>query len=83
MNLEAFPLLKQWWERILERPAVQKGISVPGVSNNMNRVYQKRLLEESGLKEEAAVLTDLAEKAKKQVSGLAESNFLVVSAYDT
>lgn len=66
VDLSKFPNLENWWARIYERPAVKKGTSVPTESKIQNAVYQRRLKEEEGFKENEDKLKALADKAKKQ-----------------
>lgn len=43
VDIDNFPSLKAWWERILARPAVIRGLSVPQRSPFGNDLYvQKR-----------------------------------------
>ncbi|KAH6678288.1 glutathione S-transferase [Halenospora varia] len=66
VNLDQFPNVKAWWQRIADRPAVQKAINIPSEPRAANAVYQKRLKEDPEFKENEDKLKDLADKAKKQ-----------------
>lgn len=66
MNLDQFPNVKAWWQRIADRPAVQKAINIPSEPRAANAVYQKRLKEDPEFKENEDKLKELADKAKKQ-----------------
>lgn len=66
VNLDQFPNLYKWWERINARPAVQRGISIPSESKLVNQAYKKRLTDEEGFKEKEDELKALADKAKEQ-----------------
>jgi len=66
VNLDHFPNLKKWWERINARSAVQKGCAIPSESKLINQAYKKRLVEEQGFKEKEDELKALADKAKEQ-----------------
>jgi len=66
LDLSNFPDLLKWWERVNARPAVQKGTSVPSESKFTNSVYQRRLKEEPGFKEDEEKLRELLVQAKEQ-----------------
>jgi len=66
VNLDDFPNLKKWWERINARPAVQKGLAVPSESKIINQAYQQRLKDEEGFKEKEDELNATTKKAKEQ-----------------
>ncbi|RDL42000.1 uncharacterized protein BP5553_01979 [Venustampulla echinocandica] len=66
VDLTQFPNVQIWWERIVARPAVQKGITVPSDSKMHNAGYLKRLQEEPEFRESEEKLKDLAKKAKEQ-----------------
>lgn len=66
VDVTAFESLYAWWERINERPAVQKGLTVPSESKIINTVYQRRLREEDGFKENEDRLAELGRKAKEE-----------------
>jgi glutathione S-transferase len=42
VDIDNFPSLKAWWERILARPAVVRGLSVPERSPMGNDLYMNR-----------------------------------------
>ncbi|KAK0117756.1 hypothetical protein ONS95_012082 [Cadophora gregata] len=66
VDLAKFPNVERWWKSIVARPAVKKGLAVPGESKLVNEAYQRRLKEEDGFKEAEDKLKDLADKAKEQ-----------------
>src|SRR4051812_443722 len=43
VDVDAFPNLKAWWKRIYERPAVQKGLSVPRKGAFGIEAYEQRM----------------------------------------
>jgi len=66
VNLDRFPNLHKWWERISARPAVQRGTAIPSESKLVNQAYKKRLTDEEGFREKEDELKSLADKAKEQ-----------------
>jgi glutathione S-transferase len=66
VDLTKFPNLEKWWGRINERPAVQKGTSVPSESKISNGPYKRRLKEEPEFKAKEDELKELGDKAKEQ-----------------
>jgi len=64
VDLSKFPSLEKWWQRISDRPAVKKGISVPSESKITNAAYQGRLKEEPEFKEGEDKLKKLGDEAK-------------------
>jgi glutathione S-transferase len=66
VDLTKFPNLQTWWSRINDRPAVQKGTSIPSESKITNAAYQRRLKEEPEFFENEQKLRGLGDKAKEQ-----------------
>lgn len=66
VDLDAFPNLKAWWERILARPAVQKGLAIPSKSQIGNDVYVQRLKDDKEFAEKEKALADQVKAAKEQ-----------------
>ena len=66
VDLESFPNVKAWSERILARPAVQKGMNVPSKYSGGNENYQKRLKEDKEFAESEAKLREQIKAAKEQ-----------------
>jgi len=66
VNLSKFPHVEQWWRRILDRPAVQKGLAVPTEGKFGNDIYLKRLEEEPEFKESEEKLKEALVKAQEQ-----------------
>lgn len=65
VDLGKFPALEKWWRRMGERPAVRRGLGVPGVSRVGNEVYLRRLQEEPDFKAKEDELREFGEKAKE------------------
>jgi glutathione S-transferase len=42
VDIDKFPSLKAWWERVLARPAVVRGLSIPSRSPMGNDQYLQR-----------------------------------------
>lgn len=68
VDLEAFPNLHQWWERINARPAVQKGVSVPSPPGITNAPFKQKLKDDSEFRQKHEELQDIMKKAKEQYS---------------
>ncbi|KAF2469387.1 glutathione S-transferase II [Lindgomyces ingoldianus] len=66
VDLDAFPNLEAWWVRILARPAVQKGISIPSRSPFGNEAYLQRLKDDKEFADKEHSLMDAIAKAKEQ-----------------
>ena len=66
VQLSDFPNLEKWWKRIGDRPAVQKGITVPGESSIGNKNYLANLEQDPEAKKKDDELKELAKKAKEQ-----------------
>jgi len=66
IDLSQFPHVEKWWQRIFDRPAVQKGLAVPSLSKFGNTAYLKRLEEEPEFKEQEDQLKEALNKAKEQ-----------------
>lgn len=66
VQLHEFPNLYKWWQRVNERPAVQRGCAVPSESDLVNKRYQERLKEEPEFKQKEEELQEILKKAKEQ-----------------
>ena len=66
VDLDAFPNLKKWWERILARPAVQKGLAIPSKSGFGNDAYLQRLKDDKEFAEKEQQLQEQIKAAKEQ-----------------
>jgi glutathione S-transferase len=66
VDLDSFPNVKAWWERILARPAVQKGLSIPSKSSIGNDSYLQRLKDDKEFAEKERVLAEQIKAAKEQ-----------------
>ncbi|ORY12995.1 glutathione S-transferase II [Clohesyomyces aquaticus] len=66
VDLDAFPNLKAWWERILARPAVQKGLSIPSKGGFGNDAYLQRLKDDKEFAEKEHGLMEAIAEAKKK-----------------
>ena len=66
IDLEKFTNLHAWWKRVNARPAVQKGISIPGPSTMTNDAFKKRLQDEPETKQKNEELHEHLKKAQEQ-----------------
>ncbi|USP77709.1 Disulfide-bond oxidoreductase YfcG [Curvularia clavata] len=66
IDLEAFPNVKKWLERILARPAVQRGLNVPSKSGFSNEAYLQKLKDDKEFAEKEQKLTEQINAAKEQ-----------------
>jgi len=66
VQLDQFPNLHKWWQRINDRPAVRRGVAVPSESQIVNEAYQRRLKEEPEFKSKEDELKQIGDKAKEQ-----------------
>lgn len=66
INLDAFPNVQKWWERIVARPAVQKGIAVPSKSSISNDAYLQRLKDDAEFAQNERKLQEQIKAAKDQ-----------------
>lgn len=60
IDLESFPNVKAWLERLHARPAVQKGLAVPSKSGFSNEAYAQKLKEDP----------EFAQKEKESAEGI-------------
>lgn len=64
IEINNFPGVKAWWERVSARPAVQKGLSVPSKSPFGNDSYLERLKEDREFAEKEDKLKQQIDEAK-------------------
>lgn len=64
IDLDAFPNLKAWWERIVARPAVQKGLAIPQKGSFGNDTYLQRLKDDREFAAQETELKGLIAAAK-------------------
>ena len=64
VELDNFPNVKAWWERISARPAVQKGLAIPTKSSFGNETYEQRLKDEKEFAEQEQTLKTQIQEAK-------------------
>lgn len=66
VDLDSFPSLKAWWERVLARPAVQKGLAIPSKSSFGNDTYLQKLKDDKEFAEKEQKLAEQIKAAKEQ-----------------
>lgn len=66
IDLDSFPSLKAWWERLLARPAVQKGLNIPSKSGFGNDSYLQKLKDDKEFAEKEHTLHGQIKAAKEQ-----------------
>lgn len=66
VDLESFPNVKAWTERILARPAVQRGIEIPSKSPFGNDAYQQKLKDDKEFAQKEEELAKQIKDAKEQ-----------------
>lgn len=66
INLSQFPNVEKWWERIMARPAVHEGLTIPKDNPLMNRGYLKKYKEDHEFKKAEDELKVALDKAKEQ-----------------
>ncbi|KAF2114118.1 glutathione S-transferase II [Lophiotrema nucula] len=66
VDIDAFPNLKKWWEKILARPAVVRGLSVPSRSPFGNDTYEQRLKDDKEFAEKEGTLKKQITEAKEK-----------------
>lgn len=66
VDLDQFPNLYKWWERISARPAVKKGLAIPSEPSITNEPYKKKVQEDPEYKKKEDELKELGKKAKEQ-----------------
>jgi glutathione S-transferase len=66
IDLDSFPNVKKWWERIIARPAVQRGLEVPSKSTFGNDAYLQRLKDDKEFAEKEHQLQEQIKAAKEQ-----------------
>ena len=66
VDLDAFPHLYKWWEKIAARSAVKKGLAVPSAPGITNEPFKEKMKMDSEFRQKNEELQDLANKAKEQ-----------------
>jgi len=66
VDLDQFPNLKAWWQRISERPAVQRGTAIPSKGGFANDTYLERLKDDPEFAAKEKELADAIKSAKEQ-----------------
>lgn len=66
VDIDRFPNLKAWWERILARPAVQRGLSIPARGPFGNDGYLQKLKDDKEFAEKEHALKEKIDAAKEQ-----------------
>jgi glutathione S-transferase len=66
VDLDQFPNLHKWWEKIAARPAVKKGLAIPSEPSITNEPYKKKVQEDAEYKKKEDELKELGKKAKEQ-----------------
>lgn len=66
VEIDDFPNLKAWWERVSARPAVQAGISIPQKSAFGNAAYEQRVKDDKEYAEKERALKAQIQAAKDQ-----------------
>lgn len=66
VELDDFPSVKAWWERIMARPAVQRGLCVPAKSGFGNDSYLQKLKDDKEFAEKERELKGQLKAAKEQ-----------------
>lgn len=66
VDIESFPNLYKWWERINARPAVKRGTAIPTESGLVNAAFKEKLKTDSEHKAKHDELQENLKKAKEQ-----------------
>jgi glutathione S-transferase len=66
IDLDQFPNVLAWWERVLARPAVQKGIAIPRLSPFGNTKYEENLKYDKEFAQKERELKEKIDAAKEQ-----------------
>ena len=66
VEIDDFPNLKAWWERIAARPAVQKGTAIPAKSPFGNAAYEERYKTDKEFKDKEDTLKEQIQAAKEK-----------------
>jgi len=66
VDLDAFPSVKAWWQRVLARPAVQRGLDLTGKSPFGNDSYLQKLKDDKEFAEKEHKLAAQIKAAKEE-----------------
>lgn len=66
VDLDQFPNVEAWWRRIVARPAVQRGLSIPTKSPLGNDSYLQKLKDDKEFAEKEETLKEQIKAAKEK-----------------
>jgi len=66
VDFESFPNVKAWWERIMARPAVERGLSVPSKSGFGNDAFVQKMKDDKEFAEKEHEMKKQIQAAKEQ-----------------
>ena len=66
IDIEAFPHVNAWHQRVMARPATRAGLDVPTPPRFDNSVYRRKLKEEPEFVESERVFKETLKKAQEQ-----------------
>jgi glutathione S-transferase len=66
VELEQFPNVKAWWERIFSRPAVERGLSIPSKSGFGNDAFLQKMKDDKEFAEKEHAMQKKIQEAKEQ-----------------
>lgn len=66
VDLDSFPHLHKWWEKIAARPAVKAGLAVPSAPGITNEPFKEKMKSDEEFKAKNEELKKHLEDAKKQ-----------------
>jgi len=70
VDIDEFPTLKKWKERMMERPAVAKGNDVPQPSKMKEFLGDEKKLDEYAKKSSGWILKGMKDDEKKSASSI-------------
>jgi glutathione S-transferase len=66
VNLDDFPHLYKWWEKIAARPAVKRGLAVPSPPGITNEPFKEKMKTDEEFRSKNEELQELLKQAKEQ-----------------
>jgi glutathione S-transferase len=66
VELEQFPNVKAWWERIFSRPAVERGLSIPSKPGIGNDGFLQKMKDDKEFAEKEHAMQKKIQEAKEQ-----------------